>query len=90
MGIKGTDVAREASDIVLADDNFSSIVSSVEEGRIIFSNIRRSVFFLLSTSLGNSLPWAIVLLAGYFTVAAVQILWIKPGDRWSLRDSSGN
>jgi P-type Ca2+ transporter type 2C len=78
MGIKGTDVAREAADIVLADDNFTSIVSAVEEGRIIFSNIRRSVFFLLSTSLGELFTWAIVLLAGLpLPVAAVQILWIN-------------
>ncbi len=78
MGIKGTDVARESSDIVLADDNFTSIVSAVEEGRVIFSNIRRSVFFLLSTSLGELLTWAVVLLAGLpLPVAAVQILWIN-------------
>jgi P-type Ca2+ transporter type 2C len=78
MGIKGTDVAREASDIVLADDNFTSIVSAVEEGRIIFNNIRRSVFFLLSTSLGELFTWAMVLLAGLpLPVAAVQILWIN-------------
>jgi Ca2+-transporting ATPase len=78
MGIKGTDVAREASDIVLADDNFTSIVSAVEEGRIIFSNIRRSVFFLLSTSLGELFTWAIVILAGLpLPIAAVQILWIN-------------
>ena len=78
MGIKGTDVAREASDIVLADDNFTSIVSAIEEGRVIFGNIRRSVFFLLSTSLGELLTWAVVLLAGLpLPVAAVQILWIN-------------
>jgi P-type Ca2+ transporter type 2C len=78
MGIKGTDVAREASDIVLADDDFTCIVEAVEEGRIIFSNIRRSVFFLLSTSLGELFTWAIVLLAGLpLPVAAVQILWIN-------------
>jgi P-type Ca2+ transporter type 2C len=78
MGIKGTDVAREASDIVLADDNFASIVAAVEEGRIIFGNIRRSVLFLLSTSLGELLTWALVLLIGLpLPVAAVQILWIN-------------
>jgi Ca2+-transporting ATPase len=78
MGIKGTDVAREASDIVLADDNFTSIVAAVEEGRIIFSNIRRSVFFLLSTSLGELVTWALVILAGLpLPVVAVQILWIN-------------
>jgi P-type Ca2+ transporter type 2C len=78
MGIKGTDVAREASDIVLADDNFTSIVAAVEEGRVIFSNIRRSVLFLLSTSLGELFTWALVLLAVLpLPVAAVQILWIN-------------
>jgi Ca2+-transporting ATPase len=78
MGIKGTDVAREASDMVLADDNFSSIVSAVEEGRVIFGNIRRSVFFLLSTSMGELMTWASVILLGLpLPVMAVQILWIN-------------
>lgn len=78
MGIKGTDVARETSDMVLADDNFSSIVSAVEEGRVIFGNIRRSVFFLLSTSMGELMTWALVILVGLpLPVMAVQILWIN-------------
>jgi len=78
MGVKGTDVARESSDMVLTDDNFTSIVSAVEEGRIIFSNIRRSVFFLLSTSVGELMTWAMVILVGMpLPVFAVQILWIN-------------
>jgi Ca2+-transporting ATPase len=78
MGIKGTDVAREASDMVLTDDNFASIVAAVEEGRVIFSNIRRSVFYLLSTSIGELFTWLAAILAGIpLPVVAVQILWIN-------------
>jgi Ca2+-transporting ATPase len=78
MGIKGTDVAREASDMVLTDDNFASIVAAVEEGRVIFGNIRRSVFYLLSTSMGELFTWTFALLAGIpLPVVAVQILWIN-------------
>ncbi|OGN97565.1 MAG: hypothetical protein A2Z77_05645 [Chloroflexi bacterium RBG_13_51_36] len=78
MGIKGTDVAREASDMVLTDDNFASIVAAVEEGRVIFSNIRRSVFFLLSTSVGELFTWITAILLGIpLPVVAVQILWIN-------------
>ncbi|MFC1930451.1 cation-translocating P-type ATPase [Chloroflexota bacterium] len=78
MGIKGTDVAREASDMVLTDDNFASIVAAVEEGRVIFSNIRRSVFYLLSTSMGELFTWITAILMGIpLPVVAVQILWIN-------------
>ena len=78
MGIKGTDVAREASDIILTDDNFASIVSAVEEGRVIFDNIRRSVFYLLSTNVGELLTWTLAILAGIpLPIVAVQILWIN-------------
>jgi Ca2+-transporting ATPase len=78
MGIKGTDVAREASDMVLTDDNFASIVAAVEEGRVIFSNIRRSVFYLLSTSMGELFTWITAIFLGIpLPVVAVQILWIN-------------
>ena len=78
MGIKGTDVAREASDMVLTDDNFASIVAAVEEGRVIFSNIRRSVFYLLSTNIGELFTWIMAIVAGIpLPVVAVQILWIN-------------
>jgi Ca2+-transporting ATPase len=78
MGIKGTDVAREASDMVLTDDNFASIVAAVEEGRVIFGNIRRSVFYLLSTNIGELFTWIAAIIAGIpLPVVAVQILWIN-------------
>ena len=53
MGKTGTDVAREASDMVLSDDNFATITAAIEEGRIVFSNIRKVTFFLLSTAVGE-------------------------------------
>ena len=78
MGIKGTDVAREASAMILTDDNFASIVAAVEEGRVIFSNIRRSVFYLLSTSIGELFTYILAILAGIpLPLVAVQILWVN-------------
>jgi len=86
MGIKGTDVAKEASDIVLMDDNFSSIVSAVEEGRGIYDNIKKFVKFLLAANFDELLiVTAAVLLAiadpatgkTVIPFTAVQILWIN-------------
>ncbi len=78
MGMKGTDVAKEASDIIITDDNFATIVSAVEEGRRIFDNIKKSMIYLLSTNMGEVL---IVFIAALFLLplplAAVQILWIN-------------
>ncbi len=78
MGKSGTDVAREASDMVLADDNFATITAAVEEGRVVFSNIRKVTFFLLST--GVAMPIAILatLFMGYpLPFVPAQILWIN-------------
>ena len=78
MGEGGTEVAREAADMVLLDDNFATIVSAVEEGRVIFSNIRRVVSFLFTTNLGEILVLvAALLLAFPLPLTAVMVLWIN-------------
>ena len=78
MGRTGTDVAKEASDMVLADDNFATITSAVEEGRVIFSNIRKVTFFLLSTAVGEVLVILAAMIAGWpLPFIAAQILWIN-------------
>lgn len=78
MGIKGTDVSREASDMILTDDNFASIVSAVEEGRSIFQNIRKYLAYLLSGNLGTVFALTIALLATLpMPLMAVQILFIN-------------
>ena len=78
MGITGTDVAKESSDIVLTDDNFTSVVAAVDEGRAIFSRLRNVVFFSLSTNLGEllSLIFA-VSITGLAPLLAVQIIWVN-------------
>jgi len=78
MGITGTDVAKEACDMVLADDNFASVVAAVEEGRAIFNRLRNVIFFLLSTNLGELLALILcVSFIGKAPLLAVQIIWIN-------------
>jgi len=78
MGQAGTDVAREASDMILTDDNFASVVAAVEEGRTIYANIRHFVYFLLSCNLGEiSVMLAVALAAGETALLPVQILWVN-------------
>lgn len=78
MGKSGTDVAREASDMVLADDNFATITAAVEEGRIVFANIRKVTFFLLSTGVAMPITIIAALLFGLpLPFVAAQILWIN-------------
>ena len=78
MGITGTDVAKESSDMILADDNFSSVVAAVEEGRAIFNRLRKVIFFLLSTNLGELLALLLtIFFIGKAPLLAVQIIWIN-------------
>jgi Ca2+-transporting ATPase len=78
MGRSGTEVAKEAADMILTDDNFATIVHAVEEGRVIFSNLRRVVFFLITTNLGEVITLAAALLIGLpLPLTATMILWIN-------------
>ncbi len=78
MGISGTDVAKEASDMILTDDNFTSIVNAVEEGRGIFDNIRKFVNYLLSSNLGEILVIFLATIMGMpLPLTAIQILWVN-------------
>ncbi|MBE0477256.1 MAG: HAD-IC family P-type ATPase [Coriobacteriia bacterium] len=78
MGRTGTEVAKEASDMVLADDDFATIVAAMEEGRVIFANLRRVVFFLLTTNLGEVLTLTAALVVGLpLPLTAVMILWVN-------------
>jgi Ca2+-transporting ATPase len=78
MGVTGTDVSKEAAAVTLLDDNFASIVAAVEEGRIVFSNIRKYLTFLLSSNVGEILLMAGAALAGLpIPLTAVQILYVN-------------
>jgi Ca2+-transporting ATPase len=85
MGITGTDVTKEAADMVLTDDNFASIVSAVEEGRGIFGNIKKYLIYLLSCNLGEIVLMAVVILfgplfglpAGTIPLIAIQLLYVN-------------
>lgn len=78
MGQGGTDVAREAADMVLADDNFASITHAIEQGRVVFSNIRKVTYFLLSTGVGLVLTILSSLFAPWpLPYLAAQVLWIN-------------
>lgn len=78
MGLKGTDVAKSASDMILADDNFSTIVEAVKYGRNIFDNIRKSIHFLIATNMAEIATIFFGLILGFSSpLNAVQLLWIN-------------
>lgn len=78
MGITGTDVSKDASDMVLTDDNFASIEKAVEEGRGIYANIKKAILFLLSSNIAEVLVMFFVLLFGFQTpLIAIHLLWIN-------------
>ena len=78
MGQRGTDVAKDAADIVLEDDRFSTVVAAVEEGRVVFDNIRKFVFYLFSCNLAEVLSVLIAGVSGLpLPVTALQILWLN-------------
>ena len=79
MGIVGTDVAKEAADVVLTDDNFATIVSAVEEGRRIYDNILKAVQYLLSSNIGEIIVLFVATMFGWFAepLLPIHILWIN-------------
>lgn len=78
MGLKGSEAAKEAADLVLADDNFASIATAVREGRTVYDNIRKVISWTLPTNAGESMVIVLALLLGLaLPVTAVQIMWVN-------------
>lgn len=82
MGIEGTDVAKEASSIILSDDNFASIINAIEEGRIVFRNTRQASAALISTNVAEDITIisSLIFLGGHLPILPTQILWLNLVD----------
>ena len=78
MGVTGTDVAKNAADMILTDDNFATIINAIEQGRNIYSNIKKSVIFLLASNMGEVVAMVLSIIAGLpAPLIATQLLWIN-------------
>ncbi|HEC18931.1 MAG TPA: cation-transporting P-type ATPase [Gammaproteobacteria bacterium] len=79
MGLNGTEAAKEAAEVVLADDNFASITHAVEEGRTVYANLRKAILFILPTSVGEALIILAAIALGFqqLPLTPVQILWVN-------------
>jgi magnesium-transporting ATPase (P-type) len=78
MGIKGTEVTKEAAEMVLADDNFASITAAVKEGRTVFNNIEKAILFMLPTNVAQGLVIMVAIFVGFMApITAPQILWVN-------------
>ncbi len=78
MGIKGTEVTKEAAEMVLADDNFASITAAVKEGRTVFNNIEKAILFMLPTNVAQGLVIIVAIFVGFTApITAPQILWVN-------------
>src|SRR6516162_7045404 len=78
MGIKGTEVTKEAAGMILADDNFASIAAAVKEGRTVYNNIEKAILFMLPTNVAEALVIAVAIFAGFTApITAPQILWVN-------------
>ena len=77
MGITGTDVTKNVADMVLADDNFATIVGAVEEGRRIYDNIRKAIQFLLASNMSEVLSVFTATMLGFTILRPVHLLWIN-------------
>ena len=77
VGVTGTDVTKNVADMVLADDNFATIVNAVEEGRRIYDNIRKSIQFLLGSNMSEVVSIFVATLLGFVIMKPVHLLWIN-------------
>jgi calcium-translocating P-type ATPase len=78
MGIKGTEVTKEAAEMILADDNFASITAAVKEGRTVYNNIEKAILFMLPTNVAQALVIAVAIFLGFtLPITAPQVLWVN-------------